>query len=98
MVWNRSDSVSRLQGRDVEGVRGGWVRPNWVKLEPNQDGQEAAVSKSFSEVQRLSWTVGKLEALKDFYSKLERQGIGTTRTELKAQDLIFQNVLRSLDN
>ena len=45
MVWSRSDSVSRLQGRDVEGVRGGWVRPNWVKLEPNQDGLEAAVSK-----------------------------------------------------
>ena len=80
------------------GVRRGWERQSWVKVEANQAEWEAAATNRSTEVQRLSWTVGRLEALRDFYTKLGREGIGTERTEVMAKDLVFQNVLRSLEN
>ena len=45
----------------------------------------------------LASDLGKLGADRSMFRKLGRSKIGTTRTEFMAKDIVFQNILRGVD-
>ena len=80
------------RGRRVEGVttRGMWEgRLRWVrgingKVGASHVEVEAYTQAKLSEVQLLSTKLGGLEALKAFYARLAKEGLGTERIEQMA--------------
>ena len=96
MVRNKAFLSPSAMGERGDMVRGRWgLKLTKGTVEANQEEVEAAISDKLSEVWTLSSKLGGLEALKAFYG---REGLGTERTEMMAKDIVYQNVLKSLDS
>ena len=54
-----------------------------------------SMSSNSTMINKCSTKLGSLKALKAFFMKLERVGVGTSRAEGMAKDIIWQNVLQS---
>ena len=82
---------------DSEEVGYDEPRGGWVKSEVNASDLLWTREKRLAEVEILSKSKGGLEALRAMFLKLERKGVGTTRSEEIAKDITYQNIMRSID-
>ena len=86
-----------LNDEDEEEWGKEWDRKWGVKREEIAGDLPWTREKRLAEIEVMSKSKGGLEAIRAMFLKLERMGVGTTRSEEIARDITYQNVLKSVD-